>query len=65
MYVIGVDMLDIKLATLLTVAKEKNFTKAAEKLSLTQPAVSHHIGQLDEHPDIYTRQKRSATDFRG
>ena len=41
-------MLDIKLATLLTVAKEKNFTKAAEKLSLTQPAVSHHIGQLED-----------------
>ena len=52
-------MLDIKLATLLTVAKEKNFTKAAEKLSLTQPAVSHHIGQLEEELNtrIFTRAK--------
>ena len=41
-------MLDVKLETLLTVAEVKNFTKSAEKLSLTQPAVSHHIGQLEE-----------------
>ena len=41
-------MLDIKLETLLTVAEEKNFTKAAEKLSLTQPAVSHHISMLEK-----------------
>lgn len=34
--------------TLLAVAEQRNFTKAAEKLSLTQPAVSHHIGQLEE-----------------
>lgn len=52
-------MLDIKLATLLTVAKEKNFTKAAEKLSLTQPAVSHHIGQLEDElgTRIFVRAK--------
>ena len=41
-------MLDVKLLTLLTVAEEKNFTKAAQKLSLTQPAVSHHISMLEE-----------------
>ena len=41
-------MLDIKLETLLTVAEEKHFTKAAERLSLTQPAVSHHIRALEE-----------------
>ncbi|MBR5527395.1 MAG: LysR family transcriptional regulator [Clostridia bacterium] len=41
-------MLDIKLSTLLSVAEEKNFTKAAEKLSLTQPAVSHQISQLED-----------------
>lgn len=40
-------MLDDKLYTLLTVAREKNFTRAATKLSLTQPAVSHHIRQLE------------------
>ena len=38
-------MLDIRFKTLLSVIEEKNFSKAAEKLSLTQPAVSHHIKQ--------------------
>lgn len=41
-------MLDVKLDTLLTVAECKSFTKAAEILSLTQPAVSNHISQLEE-----------------
>lgn len=40
-------MLDIKFETLLTVAECKSFTKAAEQLSLTQPAVSNHINQLE------------------
>ena len=40
-------MLDIKLETLLTVYEKNNFTRAAEELSLTQPAVSHHISQLE------------------
>ena len=40
-------MLDIRFKTLLSVIEEKNFSKAAEKLSLTQPAVSHHINQLE------------------
>lgn len=40
-------MLDVKLETLLVVADCKNFTKAAEILSLTQPAVSNHINQLE------------------
>lgn len=40
-------MLDIKLDTLLTVAECRSFTKAAEILSLTQPAVSNHISQLE------------------
>ena len=41
-------MLDVKLETLLVVADCKNFTKAAEILSLTQPAVSNHINQLEK-----------------
>lgn len=41
-------MLDAKLETLLTVADCKSFTKAADLLSLTQPAVSHHICQLEK-----------------
>ncbi len=40
-------MLDAKIETLLTVAECKSFTKAAEILSLTQPAVSHHINLLE------------------
>lgn len=41
-------MLDQKVYTLLAVAEQKSFTKAAEVLSLTQPAVSHHISQLED-----------------
>jgi DNA-binding transcriptional LysR family regulator len=41
-------MLDAKLYTLLAVAELKSFTKAAARLSLTQPAVSHHIRLLEE-----------------
>ena len=41
-------MLGTKMETLLAVVEYKNFTKAAEALSLTQPAVSHHINQLEE-----------------
>lgn len=40
-------MLDVKTKTFLAVAEYKNFTKAAEALALTQPAVSHHINQLE------------------
>ena len=41
-------MLSVKLKTLLAVSEQHNFTKAAELLSLTQPAVSHHINQLED-----------------
>lgn len=41
-------MIDPKLETLLKVTETLNFTKAAEQLSLTQPAVSHHIIKLEE-----------------
>lgn len=41
-------MLDHKLDTLLLVAEKRNFTRAAQALSLTQPAVSHHISQLEQ-----------------
>lgn len=41
-------MLDHRVVTLLTVCREGSFTAAAEALSLTQPAVSHHIRQLEE-----------------
>lgn len=41
-------MLDTKLETLLTVYEEMSFTKAANKLSLTQPAVSSQISMLEQ-----------------
>lgn len=41
-------MLSARLKTLLAVAEQQNFTKAAQQLCLTQPAVSHHISQLEE-----------------
>jgi len=52
-------MLDVKLETLLAVAETKNFTKAADLLALTQPAVSHHINQLEEefHVRLFVRGK--------
>ena len=40
-------MIDPKLVTLSKVAETGNFTKAAEELSLSQPAVSQHIHQLE------------------
>lgn len=41
-------MLDNRIITLLTVCERGSFTRAAEDLSLTQPAVSHHIRQLEQ-----------------
>ncbi len=44
-------MIDVKLKTLLAVAENGSFTKAAKQLSLTQPAVSHHINALETELD--------------
>ena len=41
-------MLDPKLYSLLTVEATGNFTRAAEQLSLTQPAVSQHVRALEQ-----------------
>lgn len=41
-------MLGTKMETLLAVVEQGSFTKAAQTLSLTQPAVSHHIKELEE-----------------
>ena len=41
-------MLSSRYLTLLAVVEEQNFTRAARRLSITQPAVSHHIRQLEE-----------------
>lgn len=41
-------MMDSKLETLIKVNETRSFTKAASLLSLTQPAVSQHIRQLEK-----------------
>jgi len=45
-------MIDPKLETLIKVCEVGSFTRAAEALSLTQPAVSQHIKQLEKNLDI-------------
>ena len=44
----GTRMLDTKISSLLTVVEEGNYSKAARKLNLTQPAVSQHIRALED-----------------
>ena len=41
-------MLDIRIETFLTVCEFMNYTKAAQKLNITQPAVSYHIHTLEQ-----------------
>ena len=41
-------MIDAKIKTLLTLEQLGSYTHTAEALSLTQPAVSHHIRLLEE-----------------
>lgn len=45
-------MIDAKLYSLLKVAETGNFTRAAEQLALTQPAVSQHIHQLEKDLEV-------------
>lgn len=45
-------MLDFRIDTLITVCREMNFSRAAEKLNITQPAVSQHIRYLEENYGI-------------
>ncbi|MCD2492544.1 LysR family transcriptional regulator [Lacrimispora sp. NSJ-141] len=54
-------MLDSKVYTLLKVAETGSFTAAARELSLTQPAVSHHIRTLerDYTVTIFKKDKKS------
>ena len=43
---------DPRLLTLLTLVKVKNYTRTAERLFITQPAVTHHIKSLENQYDI-------------
>ena len=54
-------MIDDKLKTLLTIVRTGGFTKAAEARSLSQPAVSYHIRQLEEenHIKIFYDNKKT------
>lgn len=51
-------MLDFRIQTFLTVCSCMNFTKAADKLHITQPAVSQHIRYLEElyHTKLFSYQ---------
>lgn len=51
-------MLDIRLITFITVARIKSFTKAAEILNLTQPAVSQHIKYLENYYGVNLIKKQ-------
>ncbi|MDY2700557.1 MAG: LysR family transcriptional regulator [Lachnospiraceae bacterium] len=42
-------MLDFRVETFLCVCKHMNYTKAAEELNITQPAVSQHIKYLEQY----------------
>ena len=42
-------MFDFRLKVFHTVAKRLNFTKAADELCITQPAVSKHIREIENH----------------
>lgn len=45
-------MLDTRMETLLMVCEKNSFTRAAEALTMTQPAVSHHIRTLESELGI-------------
>ena len=51
-------MLDFRMDTFLAVCEAMNFTRAAEKLNITQPAVSQHIRFLEEYYDTRLFQMR-------
>ena len=51
-------MIDIKLKTFIEVVDCKSFTRAAEHLHLTQPAVTQHIKQLENNLDTHIQYNR-------
>ncbi len=51
-------MIDSKLTTFINVAKLRSYTRAAEMLNLTQPAVTQHIKQLEEYYEVKLIKKK-------
>ena len=60
-------MVDVKIKTLLTIVETGNYTRAAQLLNLTQPAVSHHIRMLEEEYGIkiFNRNKKETPSYAG
>lgn len=54
-------MIDLRLNTFITLAKINSYTKAAEILNITQPAVSQHIKFLEDYygVQLFKKQGRS------
>ena len=42
-------MLDFRMDTFLALCRTMNYTRAAEELNITQPAVTQHIQYLQRH----------------
>lgn len=53
--------MDVRLATFITVAKTKNFTRAASILNMTQPAISQQIKFLEEYyrVPLFNKKKKN------
>lgn len=49
---------DVRLMTFITFAKVRKFTKTAEILNITQPAVSQHIKSLEKYYDVNLIKKQ-------
>ena len=41
-------MIDAKLETLIALMEEKNYTKTAQKVYITQPSVTYHIQSIEK-----------------
>lgn len=48
----GMSMLDFRMYTFITLSKSLNYTQAAKKLCITQPAVTQHIKYLENYYDV-------------
>ena len=52
-------MIDPKLHSLIKVVETGSFTRAAEQLSLTQPAVSQHIRSLESELNVRIFERKN------